>query len=337
MKIGIIPDRAGEESYSEKWQEFIKKAGHQVEIIPLDANNLNRLRSLDGIMWRFKHLPDEKRLYHILSNYAEKILKIPIFPDSPTAWHYDEKIAQHFLFAGSPFPFIEGFLFFSYGEAMEWIASHPDYPLVHKLSSGAGAANVSLIRNRAEAEEMARRMFQEGVYPYSFNEFSNAKNLRRRIGNAWTYFKRRTPPLDPHFYQIEKNYLYFQRFLPGNSFDTRITVIGDRAFGFRRFNRRNDFRASGSGRIDYTKAHIDLRCVKIAFQVSRHFNFKSMAYDFLFNAKGEPEICEISYTYLDRYVYNCPGHWNGALAWIEGHMWPEEAQVQDFINLLQTR
>ncbi|MFS8617314.1 MAG: hypothetical protein FWJ85_10865 [Solitalea sp.] len=229
MKIGIIPDRAGEESYSEKWQEFIKKAGHQVEIIPLDANNLNRLRSLDGIMWRFKHLPDEKRLYHILSNYAEKILKIPIFPDSPTAWHYDEKIAQHFLFAGSPFPFIEGFLFFSYGEAMEWIASHPDYPLVHKLSSGAGAANVSLIRNRAEAEEMARRMFQEGVYPYS------------------------------------------------------------------------------------------------------------MAYDFLFNAKGEPEICEISYTYLDRYVYNCPGHWNGALAWIEGHMWPEEAQVQDFINLLQTR
>ena len=37
--------------------------------------------------------------------------------------------------------------------------------------------------------------------------------------------------------------MYFQEFLPGNAFDTRITAIGNRAFGFLRENRPRDFRA----------------------------------------------------------------------------------------------
>ena len=45
-----------------------------------------------------------------------------------------------------------------------------------------------------------------------------------------------------------KDYVYFQKFLPNNKYDIRIVVIGDRAFGFIRYNRENDFRASGSGK-----------------------------------------------------------------------------------------
>lgn len=34
--------------------------------------------------------------------------------------------------------------------------------------------------------------------------------------------------------------------------DTRVTVIGHCAFGYRRYNRPGDFRASGSGRLTVT-------------------------------------------------------------------------------------
>ena len=60
----------------------------------------------------------------------------------------------------------------------------------------------------------------------------------------------------PRRFELQRDYLLVQEFLPGNGFDTRITVIGNRAFGFRRFNRPDDFRASGSGRIDWNPAAI---------------------------------------------------------------------------------
>lgn len=50
---------------------------------------------------------------------------------------------------------------------------------------------------------------------------------------------------------LTKKYVYFQDFIPGNDFDTRVTIIGDRAFGFTRNVRPGDFRASGSGNVGY--------------------------------------------------------------------------------------
>jgi hypothetical protein len=111
-------------------------------------------------------------------------------------------------------------------------------------------------------------------------------------------------------------------------------VIGDRAFGFQRMNRPNDFRASGSGNLVFNPDLIDRRCIDIAFRVSRQGKFQSMAYDFLFK-NGEPVICEVSYAYADWAVHSCPGHWDSNLNWIDGQMWPEEAQAEDFLARIQ--
>jgi hypothetical protein len=124
----------------------------------------------------------------------------------------------------------------------------------------------------------------------------------------------------------------FQKFLPNNLFDTRVSIIGERAFAFRRFNRENDFRASGSGRINYDINKIDLHSVEIAFNISNKLNFQSMAYDFLFNERKELEICEVSYTYVDTAVYNCPGFWDKDLSWHEGHFWPKYCQLVDALG-----
>jgi len=123
----------------------------------------------------------------------------------------------------------------------------------------------------------------------------------------------------------EKDYVLFQEYLPGNTFDTRIVVVGEKAFGMRRLNRPGDFRASGSGFIDYTPEAIAPEALRIAFDVSRKLRFQSMAYDFLVDAEGSPRICEISYCFTPGQVYErCEGHWDESLAFHAGHVFLED-------------
>ena len=77
----------------------------------------------------------------------------------------------------------------------------------------------------------------------------------------------------------EKGYAYFQDFIPGNHFDTRVTVIGDRAFAFTRNVRPGDFRASGSGDVVFDGGRINQKYLEIAFAVARKIGSQSMAFD----------------------------------------------------------
>ena len=145
-------------------------------------------------------------------------------------------------------------------------------------------------------------------------------------------------------YEPQSGYVLFQEFLKNNAFDTRITVIGNRAFGYRRKNRKNDFRASGSGNIDYNPQLIDQKFIHLAFDISRKLNLQSCAIDGLYDNQNNNVVGEISYTYISQYIYNCIGHWElngspylGSLNWIEGHMWPEEVQIEDFIKRINQR
>jgi glutathione synthase/RimK-type ligase-like ATP-grasp enzyme len=347
MIIGIQPDRIGEESYSDKWSQFLKARGITTRSLDLlGPDVLTQVESCQGIMWRWAHNPQDKQSARRILYTIEHNLGIPVYPDSSTAWHYDEKIAQYYLLQTLEAPVPKTWLFWNHEEALAWSQTAP-YPIVFKLSAGAGSANVLKVTARKEAVSLIERVFRQGIFPYALNDLPNTrrwprsgKQLKALIGRsraAWQYvWAKEYPPLHPVWWQPERNYAYFQEFLPGNYFDTRITVIGDRAFGFRRLNRSGDFRASGSGLIDNDPAAIDLRCIEIAFQISRRGKFQSMAYDFLYG-QGEPLIGEISYAFADWAVHECPGHWREDLSWVDGQMWPEEAQVEDFISRIRGR
>jgi glutathione synthase/RimK-type ligase-like ATP-grasp enzyme len=83
----------------------------------------------------------------------------------------------------------------------------------------------------------------------------------------------------------QKGYVYFQDFLPDNSYDTRLIVIGNRCFGIRRYNRKNDFRASGAGLLDYKPENIDKRTIKIAFDIANKLESDCLAFDFLYDSR----------------------------------------------------
>jgi len=346
--VGVQPDLVGT-SHSDKWAEFLAECGATVRILNLLAPDaLEQARQCDGVMWRWAHTAQDKQSSQRILYIIEHYLGIPVYPDSSTAWHYDEKVAQFYLFQALQIPAPRTWLFWNREEALTWARTAP-YPVVFKLSVGASSANVIKVENEDSASALINRMFRRGVFPMTMNEFrmrippglphspSQAKATVTRLLDALRYvWRAEYPALRPVWWKPEYGYAYFQEFLPHNEFDTRISVIGNRAFGFQRFNRHGDFRASGSGRIEYDPAAIDLRCVETAFEVSERGGFQSMAYDFLYR-EGEPVICEISYAYVDWAVHDCPGHWRVDLSWSDGQMWPEEAHVEDFLRRLETR
>lgn len=327
MLIAIQPDNYGlDDASSPFWTRQLMEAGHQVkEVNVYHADILEQLQGCHGFMWRHAHIPEMRQIARRLLPVIENELGLAIYPDQNTCWHYDDKIAQYYLLQASGIPIPETWLWFDKNEAIRW-AQKAKYPLVMKLWAGAGSTNVKLITSRVEAEYWVHQLFSLGAV--SFDEQINS--FRERVLKVWRALK--GEPI-VHPWELHKNYILFQEFLPDNNFDTRITVIGNRAFGFRRFNRDNDFRASGSGKIDYNPESVSTEFVSLAFDVARKLKTQSCAIDGLWSGK-QPVVGEISYTYASWGVHDCPGYWDMNMDWHEGHMWPEEAQIQDFIERL---
>lgn len=328
------------ESSAERWAPLAQAAGHQVVWVDVFRHDiLTQLEGCGAFMWRHRHMPEDRAIARRLLPVLECQLGLYVYPDQRTCWHYDDKLAQAYLLPAAGIPMPRTWVFWDMEQARAF-ADQADYPLVLKLWAGAGSTNVRLLRDRAEAAEWIRRLFYPGVRSLADHP---PTPWNRRLRDAARLFVRGELPNPGYHWELHKNYALFQEFLPGNEFDTRVTVIGNRAFGYRRFNRPNDFRASGSGNFDPNPAEVDLETVRLAFRVARALQAQSVAIDGL-RRGDERVVCEISYTYVSWVVQACPGHWSldgspdsGALNWHEGPMWPEEAQMADFLARLAAR
>lgn len=338
----------GTDGFSRRWEDALKARG--VEVRPLDMLGpapLKQVAGCDGIMWHWYHYPHEVRSAALpILRVIEEQLRIPAFPDMATCWHYDDKIAQSHLLEALDIPHPETWVFWRKGDALEW-CGRATFPVVAKLSGGAGSQNVRLLRSGAEARAYVEACFSgSGIVarpplPAGFGArgWARLKRACKRAALAAPYVMAgRFPDMpDQTHWMPHKNYALFQEYLPGNEYDTRVTVIGARAYAYRRFNRPGDFRASGSGHFSVDPGAIDRRCVQGALEAARKLKSQSMAFDYLFRGEGrEPVVGEISYCFVDWMVENCPGHWDAGMDWHEGRQWPEEAQAEDFLARIRS-
>jgi hypothetical protein len=326
------------QSFSRAWTDALTTAGHEVRLVDAFGHGFfDSLKGSDGFMWWFAHLPLPRNFAKRLLPAVEHGLGIPVFPSWRTIWHFDDKLAQQYLLEAAGIPVPETHIFWRAADATAF-ASTARYPVVIKLASGITSENVALLRSADEARFWIRRLFRHGaVTLHREGVFVRPQVLRRRIVGAARLALTGTLPVLGDRTDLQKGYLLVQEFLEGNAFDTRITVIGDRAFAFRRFNRPDDFRASGSGRIDWDPGPIAEDGVRLAFQVARALGTQSVAVDVL-RSGGRPVINEISYYYEGWAVADCPGHWKlekhqsltAPLAWVPGHVKPDDAILEDF-------
>jgi glutathione synthase/RimK-type ligase-like ATP-grasp enzyme len=333
MKIGFVKDKYYDKNnYIKLYKLVLDYNNIDSQIIDVNSNTFfSELNKIDHLVFRWGHYDSDRQIAHSILPVVEFYKGIKCFPDYATSWHYDDKIKQYYLLKSLGFPYIDSFIFWDIESALKWI-EETNFPIVFKLKGGAGSKNVSLIDSKSEAKRKIYKIFSKGLRQNSIDQssFSLKRNIRH-IGGVILRLISNEDVADT--WQKEKNYILFQKYLPNNEFDTRVTTIGVRAFAFRRFNRNNDFRASGSGKIEYDRFAIDQRCIKMALEISKAFKFQTMAYDFLYNEKKEIEFCEISYTYEDKAVFRCHGYWDEDLIFHEGHFLPEYFQLIDFLNI----
>jgi glutathione synthase/RimK-type ligase-like ATP-grasp enzyme len=266
-----------------------------------------------------------------------------VFPNYNTCWHFNDKIAQKYLLDSINAPIPNTHIYYDYESAVEWVEK-ANYPIVFKLKSGAGAKNVKLVRGKKDARRLCNKAFNGGMSSIT-EYFSDYQTKIFKTRAKKNYFEKllRAPKVILNLFRLknqlpkEKGYILFQEYLPNNSYDTRITIIGNRAFSFIRHNRNNDFRASGSGNIDYDQRKIDLNAVKIAFEISKLIGSQSMAFDLLYDQENQIKIIEISYGFNRNVILNCPGYWDISLNWIGGNFHPEHLIIEDAISSYKSR
>ena len=335
MKVGIHKvDDPRHHEFANKYYMILEMNG--IPVIWLDVNDVDfwdRIKELDYFIYRWSHWDDHQQIANSILPVIEHFHKIRCFPDYATCWHFDDKIKQYYLLQSLGFPIAKSWVFWDKQKALGWINSQT-FPVVFKLKGGAGSYSLLLVNHIRQEKKLIMKMFTNGFQAYNVKMkgslTSSPYRMARRIArNLRNRFESKENP----YWAKHKNYVLFQKFMPGNNYDTRVTIIGDRAFAFRRFNRKNDFRSSGSGLIDYQTSAIDHRFIKTAFEISKALGFQSMAYDFLWDEDLEPVICEISYTYMDTAVHECPGYWDPQLNFHEGNLWPQYCQLADLLGI----
>jgi len=333
-----------EGSHSTRWIEVCRERGLNYSVVDGYACDvIERLRSMDVLLWHFHQLvaKDMKMARAVLR--SAETMGLAVFPNAATCWHYDDKIGQKYLLEAVSAHLIPTYIFYELEEALAWI-DQATYPKVFKMSRGASALNVRLVRSADEARKLARRAFGAGfkaVPSYWVDARTRMEKVRRKRNYRATLERLpRTLRNIRRANQLlgrENGYIYFQEFLPNNDHDTRITIIGNRAYGYCRGVRDNDFRASGSGRNNYDPKSIDLRCIPLAFEATERIGAQTLAFDYIYDLEGQPRLTEISYCYNQAYLHHCPGQWDRNLKWTEGHLWPEDAILDDMLAEAQRR
>lgn len=323
-KIAIVNKKG---SFSEKWTEYCKEKGITYEIInPYNTDVMKEVSDCNIVMYPIYQNDYRDMIFAKSFLRSIECANKKAFPNHNTIWHFDDKIAQKYLLESIGAPIVPTYVFYTKEDALKWV-EETTFPKVFKLKGGAGSSNVKLARTKADAVKLINRSFGAGFKQYRWREKIKEECRKYRMGKATIkdiirpiyigLFKKYPTDFD-HYYGKEIGYAYFQEFIPNNKFDIRVCVIGDKAFALKRYTRKNDFRASGSGMISYHKEEIDERCVKIAFDTNEALGMQSIAYDFVFDSENSPLIVEISYGFAGPAYKKCEGYWTSDMQWHPG-------------------
>lgn len=156
---------------------------------------------------------------------------VELYPSLEHMLAHEDKAFQAFRLQRTDLAVPRSYVFGDKHHAYEFLQS-ASYPLVGKMPSGYGSSGVRLIRDQSEGQafvemNMKHRVLQKG---------------RKKLTRAW---QRAFPP------EPVLGLVLFQDYVPNLKGDWKVLIWGDAACGLYRENRPNDFRASGSGRIQF--------------------------------------------------------------------------------------
>ena len=333
-------------SFSNYWLDWCLKNNINHKIVnAYDNDIIEQLGDCDGFMWHWHQDSYADQIFARQLTIAITGMGIKVFPDFNTSWHFDDKIGQKYLFESKGLPHVKTYLFYEKYKALDWIRS-AQYPVVFKLRGGAGSNNVKLIRNKHKAIRYVKKSFSSGFPAVDVYEVARQAlwvyRRDRKIKDIirFGYYIIRTiaglKPKSAFLREKQKGYVYFQEYIPDNTYDDRLVVVGDRCFCVRRMCRENDFRASGSGVKRYDHELFPKESVKLAFLTAKIIGSQSIAMDIVYDKKCRPRIVEISYCFvMGKFYEDCDGYFNSKIEWVNERVTPQIFMIEDFIESIK--
>ena len=325
-------------SWNTLWMDYCRK--NSIPFIGVDCYSYDiievlRREKVTHLMWAFSlAIPKDHIVAKTVLN-AANAMGIKTFPNFASSWHFEDKIAQKYLLEAIGAPIVKSWTFFDKDKALVFSRTS-SYPLVAKLRKGAGSKNVVLLKDEHSARHYIMRMFSKGYKPVQ--KTTSVIKDRLKSSKGGNGFKLRSVFKKFIHYRNNRNlfnkeigYVYFQEFLHGNTNDLRIAVVGNRIWGFYRGVRKDDFRASGSGIIDYDTP-IPLDMIKLSYDITKQLGSQSLCFDYVKSPDGSYRIVEICYGYVSEAIFKCNGYWDNELQFHQSHIMPDECILSDFIK-----
>ena len=328
MKIAIVynaKNATHSGSWSIPWKEYCETHALDYEMVDeTEMNLLDRLFKFDVVLWHFSGFNFSHMMFARPILFSLQSRGIRVFPGYDESWHFDDKIAESFLLQSIGASIPKYFFFMDKENASKWANSHQNYPIVAKLKNGSGSHNVKIMNSANDAIQYIETMFGEGfesnpsILFKGKSNFTSSKSfdvLLKRIKRIPEFLRNyKKSKLFPN----EKNYVYFQEFIPNDGFDLKVVVVGDKLSYIARNVRKGDFRASGGGSLYYDKTLITQNLIDSAFSVSDKLKFQCMGYDYVIdNSNNDCKIVEISYGFSSQALLDAGGYFNRQGKWIE--------------------
>jgi glutathione synthase/RimK-type ligase-like ATP-grasp enzyme len=339
MKIGIHYTKT---SFSDRWIEYCIANDIKYKLVDCYKTDIiQQLSDCDALMWHFSHFSAKDFLFAKELIFSVEADGKKVFPDFCTAWHFDDKLGQKYLLEAIGAPLVPTWIFYDKDTAIQWL-SRTDLPKVFKLREGAGSQNVKLVRSRGQARRLICRAFGRGFPVYDNIGYMKEWRHKYRLGksNLMDLSKEIIRFIFPAPYARikgrEKGYIYFQEYIPGNAFDIRIIIVGEKAFGIKRMVRKNDFRASGSGMVLYEREHFNDETVRLSFQMADKLKSQCAAFDFIYSGT-RIYVTEVSYGFIKEVYDPCTGYWDKDLNWYEGKFNPYGWMVDNLIKEVEEK
>ncbi len=298
--VGIVKDNQ-RNGYYEKFERFLKTNGISYRFYePMRSDFFETGSAFDLIVWRISdkipHLYFAKQKIEFIEKHSNTI----VYPSYRAVWNYEEKVRQEWFFTKENIPHIRTFESNDYAETLQFLKTC-SYPIISKESTSCSSLGVKKLLSYRKAKKAVDLIFTNG----------------KKSTFSWSK---------------QKDYVFFQEFVPNEGFDLRVIVIGKYLFGYYRYPKKKDFRASGSGIV--VKKAIDTKALDFAREVYGKYDDATMlAVDMIQDSRTKDFLvveasifigCETSQQLK---VNDIPGVYlyeNGTYHFQEGNFWIQE-------------
>lgn len=236
-----------------RYERFCKNNNIKFDFYDIKRSDwLEEAKKFDIIICHTEGTPAYQEFFESKVYILEKILNKSCFPSFHEVWQYEDKNRSNYLYQCYHLPTIPTIATNDQKEALI-VSKKLGYPYIAKTTIGAGSSGVFKVDNEKQTKAIVNRIFSNSglttQYPY--------KN--------------------------QKDYFYCQKFIDDATFDLRIMLVGDMAFGYYRYPNKGDFRASGSGKFE--KKEIPLDALKLAIEIRDKLKSRQMGVDLLYSEK----------------------------------------------------